>query len=271
MFMRIARSVVLIIVSSISLVAADGATADPSGVQIRQTAERLFRTGALPLIFVGKITEADRGFHVCRVTCGIRWARFSVTSVTWGFTPGDDVRVAFGGAMAPPMFSRSSDVLVFAVESDEGIVTSTGVLLLEPTDGNLRMARQIAESHVQHIVANYKAHHTNWEKLAFAGTIVELWPQSNASPQPCKQARPFPVTFRVDQLLIGTWPDAKATIVFHGCDPPPDPPLRVGQNIIVLAGIGEKQDLVVYLKDILPMSELSRVRRELIAVTSLPK
>jgi hypothetical protein len=262
--MRKSRSVVLILTLSLFPAGFAGASdnADPPAAPpLHWTAERLFGTGELPLIFVGSVLQADRSLHPCRITCGTRWATFSVKGVLYGFSPGDTVKVAYDSGSPPRLFSSEADLLVFAVGGYSGTWKSIESLLLPATPENIRDARRIAASHRDRLIARFEIHHTRWEKLVFVGTVAELWPEQNTQGLPCKQPRPFPVLFKLDQLLSGSWADKQVTVVFADCVPPPDPPIHVSKRMIVMAGVVKGSAVIGYLKDLIPDSEIAPVTK----------
>ncbi len=238
------------------------ATADPpTAVRTRQDAERLFRSGDLPLIFVGRIIKADLSLHPCRATCGTRLATFSVKRLVFGFSPGDTVTLAYDTGSPPPLFSSTSDLLVFAVGGYGGNWKGSGFLLRDATSENVQLATRVAESHMAHQIEQFKSHHTTWEKLVFLGTVTELWQEPKKQGQPCKQARPFPVVFKLERVVWGGWADTHTTVVFGDCLPPPDPPIRIGRKMIVMAGVVNGVSVIGYLKDVLPDNEIAPVTK----------
>ena len=135
--------------------------------------------------------------------------------------------------------------------------------MLQPaTAENVIAARQIGRSHLEHLIANYKAHHTNWQKLVFVGTVVKtVDPYPPLAP--CKQALPFPIVFRVDELISGKWDGDRVTVVFGDCQPPPDPPVGVGSKIVVLAQVTRDDKAYGYARDLLSEESAALIRTKM--------
>jgi hypothetical protein len=230
-------------------------------LRFRDSVIKFFSTNdALPLIFSGKIIEGDLGPRPCRVG-GERWITFSVAEVLFGFPPGDHVRLLYTNCgNVDPRLTTGENLLVFAVHG-YGDWTSAAAFLQPETAENQRIARAIAESYLNQQIVKFKGHHTNWEKLVFVGTVTDLWPKPKSQAVfACKQALPFPVGFKLDQLVFGSWPNKQVTVVFSGCGPPPDPPIRVYGRMIVLAGVARNGEAYGYLQWVLPINEVERVR-----------
>jgi hypothetical protein len=259
--MRVSR---VVIPAAVFILLLSGRSAGQTSTSqaLRNDAHGLFQTGELPLIFVGKIVEADMSVRPCRISCGTRWATYSVDRLLFGFSPGPTVKIAYDSGVPPPLFSSKSELLIVAVGGYSGIWKSTVSLLAPATDENVREARQIAADRREWLITNYKAHHTTWRKLAFVGTVTKL-PEPATTMQPCKQARPFPVVFQVDEWLSESKQDKDITVTYGDCVPPPDPPFRVGEKMIVLAGETAGDIAIGYLKDLLPVDEVESVRRKL--------
>jgi hypothetical protein len=195
--------------------------------------------------------------HPCRITCGPRLATFSVGKVLFGFSPGDSVKLAYDSGSPPELFSSKSDLLVFAVNN--GIWRGLGSLLQTPSPENIRVAHTIATSWRYGTIRSFETHHTDRAKIVFVGTVTGLWPERNHV-LPCKETMLFPVTYKVNSLLAGSWPNPEIRVVFPDCFGPPDPPIRIGNKMIVLASTGREGKPVVYLRDVLPPSNLAQAR-----------
>jgi hypothetical protein len=258
------RLFVLLAISLLFVASASSSEEANRGAEfrLRDSVIRFFSTSdASPLIFLGKVIEGDLGPRPCRIGSE-RWITFSVAEVLFGFPPGDRVRVLYSncGSVAPRL-ATGENFLVFAVQGySDG--TSRAAFLQPATAENQRIARAIARSYLDHQIVGFKSHHTNWDKLVFVGSVTDLWPKpkSQAVPPVCKQALPFPVSFKLDQLVFGSWPDRQVTVVFNGCNPPPDPPIRVDRRMIVFAGVARNREVYGYLQWVLPVSEIERVR-----------
>jgi hypothetical protein len=208
-----------------------------------QAAEVFLPQAEYPLLFVGQIVEADSGPADCKVTDS-RKITYSVSTVLYGFAPPSQVKVAFPGCTkseAPP--SYKGDVLVLAMFYGPDLCGSRKELVLPATPMNLQRAQSLLNADLKKRISRYMRHHGpphNNRVVVFEGTARDPVPHSQ-QPLTCKEEGLVPINYDVEQVLHGDWTDKRMVVQFGACFNLPDPPIRVGQRMIVFAYVSRSQ------------------------------
>jgi hypothetical protein len=94
-----------------------------------------------------------------------------------------------------------------------------------------RTGDSLSTDYVRRFVSHAQA--TKVSELILVGTIENL----GEVPRACLKAAPQFVTFRVDQVLWGTWQDSTIRVAYGNCSfqPLAEPPFTKGARVIVFA------------------------------------
>jgi hypothetical protein len=215
------------------------------------------------VILVGVIDDLGRVPYLCKEAVP-QTVTFRVEQVLWGKWPGATIPIVYDkcshGPLPAPPFIKGSRLIVFAhpITSndrfsmvggydsyDSAVVfgnpsrrqdSSAELGLFTTTDLNMKTvlgalrSQGFAQSYVRRFVSSTSGP----SGLIFLGTVEDLGhPQSV-----CTVLLLRYVTFRIDRVLWGAWPERNIRIAYHGrCGPSPlpSPPFTKGIQLIVLA------------------------------------
>ena len=120
-------------------------------------------------------------------------------------------------------------------------------LVVPATPANLRRAQSLLNADLKKKISRYMRDHRSPRHkirvLVFEGTVRDPVPHSQY-PMPCKEQVNVPIDYDVEQVLHGDWTDPRMVVYFGVCFNLPDPPIRVGQRMIVFAYVSAWQSRV---------------------------
>lgn len=232
----------------VTMATCDSVASDQQVESFSQVAATFLPQAESPVLFEGRVVEADSGRMACTVT-NSRDFTYSVDSVLFGFAPPGRVKVAYPGcakSQAPHPYRGA--VLVLATFYGHDLWGSRRELVLPSTRSNLREAQSLLNADLKNKISRFMRHHGpphNNRVLVFAGTVREPVPHLQ-EPIVCKVQPLFAVNYDVEQVLHGEWTDKQIVVDFGACSNLPDPPIRAGQSMIVFALVSQGQRSQVY-------------------------
>jgi hypothetical protein len=224
--------------------------------KIRQAAGPPRNGNARPvLIFVGTVVkvEAPPGDGPCPYGVPPTFqVVFDINHILWGGAANNRVTVSFPGCrpMPGPAYRTGEKVIVFALHMDPFIRGDFLLPLEQKAEVIEALSAGEATPHsgepppdaplnakIKYFVQS--AHAQRVSILVFAGTIISPVPGHRTTPCIVKSLPAFRMEIAVEQVLAGKLegkPLAHASIVFAGCDLPPDSNnYQTGDRVLVFA------------------------------------
>jgi hypothetical protein len=250
----------------IAMATCDSLASERQVERFSQIAATFLPQSESPVLFEGRVVAVDSGRMACSVT-NSRDFTYSVDTVLFGFAPPGRVKVAYPGcAKSQAPRSSTGAVLVLATFYGHDLWGSRRELVLPATRANLRETQSLLNADLKERISRFVRHHGpphNNRVLVFEGTVREPVPHLQ-EPVVCKAQPLFAVNYDVEEVLHGQWTDKPMVVHFGSCSNLPDPPIRAGQKMIVLAFISQWRSQVYgYLNLLFAPEQILQVRAAL--------